>query len=338
VTAPRLVLLLLPLSAWSFVAPRASATPVPPWGLRSVAWRPVLEGHEFSPVGGDLSVTVSARAERSDHGSELAGFVALAVPLDRLAAPRKLTESAPDAPKQEAEAPEAAPHPRTPEAEPAKEKPDAGEPREEPALPAAVLARLARDAVRAALRAHDVASNRSELEGLGRRARFSAALPELRLRAVGSNDQSQRLTPTIEDPERYTVTSGNDLLLEASATWKLNRLVFADEEIAIERLELEREKGVAKLSERVVERLFDWHRAFSCLSNTEPTSKLHGRCELERLEAEVELDVLTGGWFGEAARHYQAPRRSRSDYKSDESTSSSRTSSSSMSTLPTPSQ
>jgi hypothetical protein len=327
VRCPRIVL--LTLFSWSFAALRASA---------AAAWRPVLDAPEFSPGGGDFCVTLSARAERSELGSEVAGFVALAVPFDRLAAPKKLTASASDAPKDEAEAPETTARAKAADSEPENEKPDAAEPREEPALPAAMLARLARDAVRAALRAHDVASNRSELEGLGRRARFSAALPELRLRAVGSNDQSQRLTPTIEDPERYTVTGGNDLLLEASATWKLNRLVFADEEIAIERLEIEREKSVEKLSERVVERLFDWHRALSRLSSIEPTSKLRGRFELERLEAEVELDVLTGGWFSEAARRFPAPRRERRDYRSEDSMSSSRTSSSSMRTLPTPEQ
>ncbi len=326
--APRLVLIVLLLAAWSSIAPHAGATP---------AWRPVLDGHEFAPGGGDLSVTVTAHAERSELGTEVSGFLALAVPLDRLAAPRKLTASA-DAPKEEAPAPAATTRESSGEAESDKGKPAAGEPSEEPALTAPVLARLARDAVRAALRAHDVALARSELEGLGRRARFSAALPELRLRAVGSNDQSQRLTPTIEDPERYTITGGNDLLLEASATWKLNRLVFADEEIAIERLELERERSVERLSERVVERLFDWHRAFSRLASAEPGSKAQGRFELERLEAEVELDVLTGGWFGEVARRFSAPRRAQSDYKSDDVTSSSLTSSSSTSTLPTPSQ
>jgi hypothetical protein len=319
-----------PLATGSLVAFSTGATP---------AWRPVLDAHEFAPGGGDLSVTVSARAERSELGSDVAGFVALALPLDRLAAPRKLAASASDPPKEDPAPPEAKTRDSTSGGdEPERVKPGVGEPSDEPALSAPFLARLARDAVRAALRAHDVALNRSELEGLGRRARFSAVLPELRLRVVGSNDQSQRLTPTIEDPERYTITGGNDLLLEASATWKLNRLVFADEEIAVERLVLEREKSVEKLSERVVERLFDWHRAFSRAANAEPGSKAHGRFELERLEAEVELDVLTGGWFGEVVRRLPAPSRERSDYKSDESASSSLRSSSSTSTLPTPSQ
>lgn len=297
--------------------------------------RPVLEGRDLAPTGGDLGVTVSARAERSDLGAAVSGFVALAVPLDRLAAPRRLSASAAD-PSKDGDAPEVAD--RAPAEATASSQPPASEPSEEPALSGAVLGRLARDAVRAAFRAHDVALRRAELDGLGTRARLSAALPELRLRAVSSNDQSQRLTPTIEDPERYTITGGNDLLLEASVTWKLNRLVFADEEIALERLELERERNAEKLKERVLERLFDWHRALSRLPREPSDSEERGRYELERLEAEVELDVLTGGWFGEAARRFSEPRPKRSAYKSEDSTSSSRTSSSSMSTLPTPPQ
>jgi hypothetical protein len=155
---------------------------------------------------------------------------------------------------------------------------------------------------------------------------------------VSSNDQSQRLTPTIEDPERYTITGGNDLLLEASVTWKLNRLVFADEEIALERLELERERNAEKLKERILERLFDWHRALSRLPREPSDSKERGRYELERLEAEVELDVLTGGWFSQAARRFSESSPKQGDHRSEASTSSSRTSSASMSTLPKPSQ
>jgi hypothetical protein len=307
--------------------PTSRATPL---------FRPVLEGRDLAPGSGDLGVTVSARAERSDLGSEVSGFLALSVPFDRLAAPRRLAASASDPPK---DGEITSPAERAPaEAAPAPSERSNDEANEEPALTGPVLARLARDTVRAALRAHDVALRRSELEGVGTRARLSAALPELRLRAVSSNDQSQRLTPTIEDPERYTVTGGNDLLLEASVTFKLNRLVFADEEIALERLELERERSTDKLRERVLERLFDWHRALSGLSSEPPGSKAHGRKELERLEAEVELDVLTGGWFSEAVRRFAAPRPKRNDEKSDDSTSSSPPSPAGASPLRMPSQ
>jgi hypothetical protein len=73
----------------------------------------------------------------------------------------------------------------------------------------------------------------------------------------------------------YTQTGGADLLLEARATWTLDRLVFADEELGIERL-------------------------------TEAEAR--DRAELERFEAEAALDVLTGGWFAaEIARRRRVP-------------------------------
>jgi len=304
----RLALKLLWLASVTAVQARAGATP---------AWRPVLERHAEGPAGGDLSVTVTGRAERSDFGQGVSGFVALAVPLDRLAAPKKLGASAVDPPA------DAAPPGRPDTAPQATPAPVPEERGVAPALPVALFARLARDAVVAALRAHDVALRRSELEGLGSRARWSATLPELRLRVLRSNDESLRLTPTLEDPERYTHDGGTDFLLEASATWKLNRLVFADEEIAVERLELEREKNVERLSERVVELLFDWHRALSELAVPDLGPKRRGLLELERLEAEVGLDVLTGGWFADVARRFaELPSRSESDELRDSKPSS----------------
>ena len=279
------------LAAGCFAPARLDATP---------AWRPVLEESGFTPGGGDLSVTLSARAERSDVGSGMSGFVALAVPLDRLAAPRKLAASVDERPDDDArnQTPDDAP--------PGEGERTSPETPEEPAISAPVLAHLARAAVQAALRANDVSLRRSELEGLATRARASAALPELRFRAAHSNDQSLRLAPTLEDPDRYTLDGGNDLMLEASVTWRLNRLVFADEEIAVERLVLERERNTERLSARVIERLFAWHRALSGIPSAD--AKARARLELERIEAEVELDALTGGWFAKEAERFRSPR------------------------------
>jgi hypothetical protein len=285
------------------------------------AWRPVLVEPAFVPASGDFSVTLSARGERGDVRSGVSGFISVAVPLDRFAAPRRLASNADDTgdepPRDGPDAPKKTPPPAPP----------SGEPR----LPAAVLARLARDTLGAAFRAQAVSARRSELDGLSARARAAAVLPELRLRVLRSNDQSMRLSPTIEDPERYTLDGGDNLVLEASATWRLNRLVFADEEIAVERLELEHERTTERIRARVLERLFDWHRAFTALAGAEP--ELKDKLELDLIEAEVELDVLTGGWFAEQARRFRA-----SGYRPEVSSSSSRSPASSTSTLPTPSQ
>jgi hypothetical protein len=146
------------------------------------------------------------------------------------------------------------------------------------------------------------------------RARLSAALPELRLRAARSRDESLRLAPTAEDPYRFTLAGGNGLLLEGQATFRLNRLLFADEELAVERLRIERERGSERRQARVTARVLAWHRAVS-RERSAASAEERGRAELLRVEAEVELDVLTGGWFGPrvaAARPWNGVTRGRS--------------------------
>src|SRR5262245_57486158 len=80
---PKLVTPLLLFGAF-LIPSLADATP---------AWRPSLDESGFASGGGDLSLTLSARAERSDLGEGVSGFVALAVPLDRLAAPKRVATS-----------------------------------------------------------------------------------------------------------------------------------------------------------------------------------------------------------------------------------------------------
>lgn len=159
---------------------------------------------------------------------------------------------------------------------------------------------LARGVVRAARRASARATTERRLDGLGSRARVSAALPELMLRATRSTDQSLRLSPDDRDVTvyDYTRTGGADLLLEARATWNLDRLVFADEELGVERLRLEHAKSDERLIERVLSLFVSWERARRKLATPEIEPELRLRAEVEQLEAEAGLDALTAGWFG----------------------------------------
>jgi hypothetical protein len=243
-------------------------------------------------ASGDASVSVGVRAERGDVRSELAGFVGVELPLERFAAPAPVlvasgdVTASGDAPGDDASRP------------PPIDDPDGGAEREvTPVLASWLLAQLAREAVAAAANAEQAGARERDLDGVAARARLSAALPELRLRAARSRDESLRLAPTAEDPYRFTLAGGNGLLLEGQATFRLNRLLFADEELAVERLRLERERGSERRQARVLARVLAWHRAVSRAQSSEDVDA-RGRAELERVEAEVELDVLTGGWFG----------------------------------------
>jgi hypothetical protein len=258
----------------------------------------VFDTSGFEPSAGELSFSIGARVDRGDTRSGVLGFAALNVPLDRFV-PAPRIESGTEKAAMGADVP-------APTNEPAALSPVAVP----PLLSARELSRLARETVAAAQRASGVSLQREQLERLASRARLSAALPELRVRGQRSDDESLRLTPSTEDPYRYSVAGGRDWLLEAQLTFRLSRLVFADEELALERLRLERERTSARSAAYVVERVLAWHHALALSRDAELTPEARQKLELAALEAEVELDVLTGAWFGErAARHHEpAPR------------------------------
>lgn len=261
----------------------------------AVAQPPVQPGGEpwAEASNRELSLSLGARLERGDTHSGVLGFAALSVPLDRfldagVPAPLERAAEASGAPRHASVA--------TPEGVELA-----------PLIAAAELSRLARGAVVAALRANGARVRQQELDRIASRARLSAALPELRVRGQRSDDESLRLTPSTEDPYRYSVAGGRDWLLEAQLTFRLGRLVFADEELAVERLRLERERNAARTAAHVLARLLDWHRALSLARDAALAPEAAQKLVLDAVEAEVELDVLTGGWFGERAAPYHRP-------------------------------
>jgi hypothetical protein len=164
-------------------------------------------------------------------------------------------------------------------------------------IPVVVTPRAARDAVEAALRRAKLSDPEARTDAMASRVRTSAALPELRLRALRSIDQGQALAPTEYDPTRTTATGGSSIWMEARATWRLDRLVFADEEVALERLRHHRTEARTRLTARVLRLLFDWQRAMAKADNPAASPEENLVARLKALEAEAELDLLTDGWF-----------------------------------------
>jgi len=156
-------------------------------------------------------------------------------------------------------------------------------------------------AVRAALSAHKAAEHDARLSSLRTRSRSSAALPELRLGAGRATDRSIRLSPTIDDPYRYTEAGGADLWLEARLSWRLDRLLFAREELAIERLHDAHQQLKWKRALAVVDALFAWQKAL--VEAEDPASSLQEQvlAGLRAARQAALVDALTGGWFFE---HY----------------------------------
>ncbi len=224
------------------------------------------------------------------------------IPLDRLARAGRLSIADPARP-----APPAPPEPpklkasrtiqKLPEAEPLDKLPPAT--REPPIpIPITLSPEVARAMVDAALKRAKLHEPEAHVRALATRARISAALPELRLRVSRGVDQGRSLVPTEYDPDRVTATGGTSLWIEGRATWRLDRLVFAEEEATFERLRRDLAAARAKLTSEVLRALFAWQKALasSHIPNASPEELLRAR--LKVIEAEVELDVMTGGAFG----------------------------------------
>jgi hypothetical protein len=163
------------------------------------------------------------------------------------------------------------------------------------ALP--VTPRVARAAVNAAFRAARLFTE-DAMEGLATRARWSGLVPELRLRVGRQWDESARadLLPTA-DALKTTDAAQANLWLEARAIFRLDRLVFADEELATFRLRLEQSEIAQRIALRVVTGLAAWQRSWVEARAAPSGSVAALEAALQLSEIEAALDVLTGGWF-----------------------------------------
>ena len=126
------------------------------------------------------------------------------------------------------------------------------------------------------------------------RARWSALLPELRLRVVRSD---RRTDTTSEDTTRTSDLYGVTQWYEARAIFRLDHLVYADDEPQVERLRLDRQEARTRVAAKVLAELSKWARAQA----EEAVAPLDSDARLDALlkvmESEIALDVMTGGWF-----------------------------------------
>jgi len=156
---------------------------------------------------------------------------------------------------------------------------------------------LARATLAAAARVADAAAPPRQLDSMASRTRSAAVLPELRLAAGTSRDQSQKLSPTLADPARFTRDGGRDLWFEARLTWHMDRGLFSQDEIAIERLKAQAIEERQKRSRQVLDALLDWQRARLALSSDLVSEEERAAAALRELDALLRLDAWTDGWF-----------------------------------------
>lgn len=164
-----------------------------------------------------------------------------------------------------------------------------------------VSPRLARDVVAAALRAAGLVRARSALDGAAARARWSALLPELRLRGARGFDETARVDYDAGTAGETRMTGRADLDLEARLTWRFSEVLFAGQEPSLLRMQhslLEERRDVAKI---VLAALVRFQRAQNAVIDAADSPEERTEAELLAAEAELELSVLTDGWF--SARH-----------------------------------
>jgi hypothetical protein len=164
--------------------------------------------------------------------------------------------------------------------------------------PMLVAPSLARACVAAALRASGLGTGDSPIDALVARSRASAWLPDAHVRAMRLlAEGSHETTLATTDATNYYQMVGSHLVLELTLTWRLDRLLYAGDEPAAERLRLERLEARTQLTTRTLEALFSWQRALmdagEALAGSEQELQARGRAA----EARATLDVLTGGWF-----------------------------------------
>jgi hypothetical protein len=248
-----------------------------------------------SVANAHAEVALHARSVRASARAERAAWLTLTLPLDRLALPRVS--------QQQLVVPAAT---STPSPSPS---PSSSSPAGPPGAPAPLvsfaqlraLTEFSRRATAVALSVAGTAAERRRLDSLASRARSSALLPEMRLRAVRNTDHALRWVPTADDPTRVTQADGAGLILEASATFRLDRLLFASEELAIERVRQDASEARLKLEARVQSALLGLFRAHQLGCAGQPDDPKTTLELVKGFELFEELDNLTAGWFSDQA-------------------------------------
>lgn len=157
-----------------------------------------------------------------------------------------------------------------------------------------VTREVARRLVAAAWRAAGLGVDDANIDAIVSRARWSALLPETRVRAM------RRLDDRVEDTggaSAYAPYQQNSWL-EARLTFRLDRLLYAGDEPSLERVRIERIEARARLAGRVLEELARWQRAWVDLREASIDTAEGLDASLRMADAESALDVLTAGWFG----------------------------------------
>jgi hypothetical protein len=177
-----------------------------------------------------------------------------------------------------------------------------------PATQALLDERIARGCVAAAMRASGLGEDDHAIDSLIARSKTSAALPEASVRAMQLwSEADSASTVVTSDATTLRDVLGSHFVIDVRLSWKLDRLVYAGDEAALERIRIERHEARARLATRTLDALFALERARADVADANPGSREALEAHLRAAEARATLDVLTGGWFSAAVLHEAAP-------------------------------
>ena len=157
------------------------------------------------------------------------------------------------------------------------------------------LGDIAQRAAREAIRAAGLDATDAEVDRMQSRARASALLPELRVRAQGTSAGTRDYVT--DSGALETSYFGPSYLIEGSLVFHLDRLAYSGQEARLERLRLERIEARARITQRVIDEIARWSKATAEERESPEGTDARADATARRVAAQMALDVWTSGWF-----------------------------------------
>ena len=162
-------------------------------------------------------------------------------------------------------------------------------------LIAVPLGVIAQRAARVAIRVSGLSPTDADVDGLASRARLASLLPEISVRGThtqnGVRDYSAD-TGTVSQSDY-----GPGFSIQGVVTFHFDKLAYSGQETRLERLRLERVEARARISQRVIDEVGKWQEALAEERAEPDGTPAHVNAMVRRTNAQMALDVWTGGWF-----------------------------------------
>ncbi len=163
---------------------------------------------------------------------------------------------------------------------------------------AVALGDIAQRAAHVAIKTAGLTESDGEVDRMAHRARMSALVPELRVRAQGTSAGTREyVTDTGALETSYFGPSG---LIEGSLIFHFDKIGYSGQEARLERLRLERIEARSRITQRVIDEISRWSKATAEERDTPEGTDARADATARRVSAQMALDVWTAGWFSGA--------------------------------------